>query len=124
MTFKLKKLKRQKSREYTRNGRTKKYMILQHQYIQMKEEQMKRYMKDKIETLKTSNPSKFFKEIKKAGARPGDPPSEQFSVSSHLDRNLTNEEAAEEIARSFSKISNEYKPLDMNNLPPRVKEKF
>ena len=41
-----------------------------------------------------------------------------------MERGLTALESAEEIADFFSKISQEYEPLDVEKLPERVKEKL
>ena len=56
------------------------------------------------------------------GAQPGDcTDSQTFSLPNHLAENLTDQQAAERIAEHFASISSEYKPLDLDSLPDRVK---
>ena len=59
------------------------------------------------------------------GAQPGDCGDEgSFSLQNHLDANLTTEECTEAIATHFSKISQQYPPLNVDSLPPRVQNKL
>lgn len=59
------------------------------------------------------------------GAQPGDCGDEgSFSLQNHLDANMTTEQCTEAIANHFSKISQEYPPLNVANLPPHVQNKL
>jgi hypothetical protein len=59
------------------------------------------------------------------GAQPGDCLYEgSFTLISHMEDNLTNEESIESIAQHFALISQEYPPLDRNLLPKQVKTKL
>ena len=55
---------------------------------------------------------KWFKEAKRMSARPGDNTSNSFTLPSHIDRNLTTEDSAEEIVEYFAKISQEFTPIE------------
>ena len=62
--------------------------------------------------------------MKKLGAQPGDCADEgSFTLTSHLEENLTTEESIERIADHFAKISQEFPPLSITLLPDSVKEK-
>ena len=49
--------------------------------------------------------------------RPGDNTSNTFTLPSHVDRNLTTEESAEEIVAYFAKISQEFTPIEQDTSP-------
>ena len=84
-----------------------------------------KYLKKNTEALKETNPGQAYRILKRMSAQPGDcTDSNTFSLPSHVAANLTNQEAAERIAEHFSAISQEFTPLDVNNLPSRVKTKL
>ena len=60
------------------------------------------------------------------GAQPGDciDASNTFTLPNHEGENLTEEESAEQIAEHFAAISQEFPPLDVSQLPDRVKTKL
>ena len=123
MTPMLRKLRRQKSREYRRKKKSKKFIELQEKFCQLREENSKEYVK-KIEELKECNLGQFFRKIKTVGARQGECSETSFSLSSHVELNLDPESAAEKIAEHFSSISKEYPPIEEQKLPQRVEEKL
>ena len=56
------------------------------------------------------------------GAQPGDCSDDlTFTLPDHITRGLSDQQSAEEIADYFSAISQEYQPLDREQLPDRVK---
>ena len=57
------------------------------------------------------------------GAQPGDDEG-NFTLSEHLDQNLSIKESVNKIAQHFAAISQEYPPLNPSTLPPRVKSKL
>ena len=125
MTVKLQKLRRMKAREYVRNQKSSKFRSLHEEYLQIKKQETKKYVESHIESIRNSNPSKFFREIKKIGAIPGeDESSDKLKITSHTQRNLSPKESAEKICEFFSSISSEYEPLNIEKLPTPVKEKI
>ena len=68
-------------------------------------------MVNKIESLKTSDPAKFFKKIKKLGAKPGETQDETFGIKEHIDDNLSPSESVERIAEKYSSINKKYPHL-------------
>ena len=57
-------------------------------------------------------------------ARPGDNTSNSFTLPSHVDRNITTEDSAEEIVEYFAKISQEFTPIEEDTLPESLIEKL
>ena len=75
-------------------------------------------MRTKIDALKETKPGKAFGILKSMGAQPGVCDEDTtFTLPSHQTEGLTNKQSAE----YFASISSEYKPLDIDTLPARVK---
>ena len=98
MTETIQKIRRQKAREYWKHRKSPRYRSLQKKYLQLKYSQTKKYLKEKIETLKNTTPSKFYDGLKKLGMRPGEETGSKFSVTSH--EHLSDTESAESILNS------------------------
>ena len=78
-----------------------------------------------MRSLREDNPGQAYKTLNKLGAQPGDCSDEgYFSLTSHLDENLSTEESTERIAQYFAKISQEFLPLNVDSLPDDVKNKL
>ena len=58
--------------------------------------------------------------IKRLGLRPGDSAQAVFQLPVHAELGLSSAQSAEVIAEHFSKISQEYAPLNISKLPPNV----
>ena len=123
MNDKLRKLRRQKSREYQKHKKSNKFLELQQKYLEMKETNCKEYVM-KIEELKNCNLGQFYQKIKKVGSRLGEGGDTIFTLPAHLELNLDDKAAAERIARHFGAISQEFPPINTECLPERLKEKI
>ena len=120
-----KKLHRLRSREYNRRGKTQKYKELAKLFRIKYKTEAKKFLDKNVTELKTGNPGKAYKVLKRLGAQPGDCDIlNSFTLPSHLDENLSAEESAERIADHFSAISKEFTPLDVELLPPHVQTKL
>ena len=60
--------------------------------------------------------------LKKLGLRPGEDSNSGFLLPNHAEQNLTPAQSAEVIAEHFSRISQEFTPLSVTNLPPNIQE--
>ena len=84
-----------------------------------------RYIRNKVDDLKESQPGKAFGILKAMGAQPGDCADDRgFSLPMHQELNLTDQQCADRIAQHFAAISNEYSPLSLDLLLDRVKVKL
>ena len=95
MDERLQKLRRAKAREYRKHKKSPKYIELQKKFMEVKFKNSKKYMKEKVELLRHSKPSQFFKNLKVLGARPGEAVKKTFILPSHSDAGLSPEESAE-----------------------------
>ena len=116
----LRKLKRLRLREYNRHGRSKKYLRLVSNFdVRAKAEIAKYIQKVKLEVTEGKRGSSY-PAIKRLGLRPGDSAQAVFQLPGHAELGLSSAESAEVIAEHFSKISQEYAPFNVSNLPPNV----
>ena len=119
-TEELRVLKRQRLREYTKHGKSKKYLELEKKFSLKVKEAVNKYMnKIKLEVTEGKRGSAY-PIIKNLAKHPEDNTQSQFALPSHIERNLTPIQSAEILADHFSKISCEYEPLSISNLPVAV----
>ena len=121
ITAELKRLDRQKMREYNKRGKTQKYLNLAKSFELKYNAAAEAYLRKNLDTLKESNPGQAYSVLKRLGAQPGDcTDSNGFTLPSHLDDNLTEEQSAERIANHFAEISQQFPPLNTALLPEHV----
>ena len=125
MTKELKQLDRAKKRIYRKQGKSTKYMELKNKFDSKYKKAATEHLEKNSKMLKNSNPSKAYATLKKMGAQPGDcEDGGSFTLSDHMEMNLTVKESVEKIAQHFAAISQEYPPLNPESLPLRVKNKL
>ena len=125
ITAELKRLDRQKRREYTKRGKTEKYKSLKQQFDLKYKEEAEKYLNKNLESIRESKPGQIFSVLKRLGAQPGEgTESSTFSLPEHEAQCLTPDQSAESIAEHFASISQEYPPLNINLLPERVRDKI
>ena len=124
MDFELKKLDRSKKREWCKRGKSEKYLKLKEDFDIKFEKAADKYLDKNVRELKESDPGKAYATLKRMGAQPGDDLDDgSFSLLEHLESNLTAKESVEKIAEHFSKISQEYPALNIDNLSLAVQRK-
>ena len=124
-TAELKKLDRQVKREYKKHCKSVKYLRLKKSYDAKYEIAAQTYLEKNVRSLKEDDPGKAYRSLKKMAAQPGDCSDEgTFTLISHLEDNLTDEESTEKIAHHFAQISQEFPPLNVDLLPEPVRAKI
>ena len=122
ITKELKVLDRARKREYCRHGKTDKFFKLKLKFDNLYKKEAKRFLDKNVNKLKKTRPGQAFRTLKRLGARPGeDLDNLDFILPDHMDRGLSAKESAEEIVVFFSSISQEYPPVQLDDLPSRVK---
>ena len=125
ITVELKKLDRQVKREYRKHNKSENYLRLKKSYDEKFKNAAKAYLEKNVRSLKEDDPGKAYRSLKKMAAQPGDCSDEgSFTLISHLEDNLTNEQSIERIAQHFAQISQEFPPINYNLLPDNVKSKL
>ena len=125
ITAELKRIDRQKNREYLKRGKTEKYLKLKGQFDMKYKEAAQKYLDKNLDALREANPGQAFSVLKRLGAQPGDcADGGTFSLPAHESESLSSEESAERIAEHFAAISQEFPPLNITLLPARVQNKL
>ena len=125
ITSELKKIKRQKMREYEKRGKTDKYKKLSNLFNTKYKTEAQKFLEKNIAQLRDSKPGQAYNVLKRIGAQPGDCiDGNVFTLPNHESENLSAEQSAERIAQHFALISQEFPPLDVQSLPACVQIKL
>ena len=112
-TDEMKRLKRLKCREYSKNRCSQKWRDLNQRYQKEILRAKNKYYKKIIKDLKTSNTSQWYSKLKRLCAY--DQQKFQPLIVESL-KHLTDDKQAEEIADKFARVSQEYEPLKKENI--------
>ena len=114
MSPELKQLHRTMQREFFRHRKSQKYRNLKSKFKKLKRRTLKEFYSNFVTDLKLSDPGRWYSMAKKIGAvdkmTGGD-----IQVQSLA--NLSNAQCSQKIAEHFATISQEYSPVDLNQLP-------
>ena len=98
---------------YRKHQRLSKYHRLKEAYDLKYEKAAADYLEKAVRSLKEDDPGRAYRCLKKMAAQPGDYLDEgSFTLLSHSEDNLSPEQSIEKIAQHFSKISQEFQPLN------------
>ena len=123
ITIELKKIARKKSREYQKRGKTEKYKKLKQMFDSKYKKEATKYLEKTLGDLRQAKPGQAFSTLKRLGAPPGTEDT-GFTLPSHENDGLSDQESAELIADHFSSISQQFHPLNVSSLPLHVQEKL
>ena len=119
-TEKMKRLKRIKCREFSKNRSSEKWKSLDEKYSEEVDNAKKNYYDNIIKDLKTSKPSQWHSKLKRLCSY-DQLKSEPIIVESI--KHLSDKEQAEVIEDKFSKLSQEYEPLQAKDIEiPKFEE--
>ena len=109
----MKSLKRAKSREYNKNRRSEKWILLNMKFLKKVKKAKRSFYKDKIKDLKESNPRQWYLKLKRLCSydqNKSDP------IIVETIKHLSDKEQVELIADKFAKTSQEYDPLKKDDI--------
>ena len=112
----LQKLGRQKQREYSKHGCSNKFKAIKKKMkarIRLEGEKSIDKMLENAERKGLG----WIQEANRLSARPGEDIGASFNLPAHIDANFTALQSAEAIADHFSKISQEYTPIEDDTSP-------
>lgn len=121
-THKLRLLSEQKKEIFKKEGRSQKYKDISKQFLDAKKDSINLHIQRSVDMVKDENKSNVNKILKQLGAPPGEEMVSTFILPEH--QGLDDKEIANALANYFSKISQEYQPLNMTLLPERVQNKL
>ena len=115
-------LRRQRQREYRRSGKSEKYLELKKKFEETFEKAAHDYKDKIISEVKDGKRGSAYKAIRKLGENSSTDVC--FSIPTHVEANLSDEQSAELLADYFSKISQEFTPINKNNFFPALRDKL
>ena len=125
ITKELKSLDRRKKKEWRKNGKSSKYNELKHEFLTKYKKASAAYLQKNVTNLKKENQGKAFATIKSMGAQLGDCEEvHSFTLRKHVEENLTAEEQLKRISDHFVDLSNQFEPLEINQLSEETQEKI
>ena len=113
-------LKRQRSREYVKHGKSSKYHSLLETFNLKAREAIEKYKQKVRDDVIDGRRGSTYPAFRKLGSKPRDSQKNEFHLPSHA--GFSPNQSAECIAAHFSKISQEYDPLSLSSLPPNVRK--
>ena len=123
ITVELKKLDRKKKKEWRKNGKTQKYSRLKTEFDAKYKKAAAEFLKKCVSDMKTENPGKAATTMRKMGKMPGDCEDGTFTLLNHIAEDLTVEEQIERISDFFIAVSQEFPPLQVEQLSFETQQK-
>ena len=114
ITYDLSHLARQKQREYTKNGKSEKYIKLKQLFIKNEKEAISNYRQKRLDSIKNASRNAGYSILKKMGSRLGEEVNMDLKLPCH--EGLSTQQIADSIADHFSSISDQYKSLELSDL--------
>ena len=121
-TDRLRALRRQRQREYRRSGRSTKYLEIKHSFDEAFRSEAHKYKDKIIAEVADGKRGSSYKALKKLGSGMKD--DVNLQIPSHVESDLSAQESAEVIADHFSRISQEFNPIDPSKFSPGLKDKL
>ena len=115
-------LRRQRQREYRRSGKSEKYLKIKKQFEDAYGKAAHEYKNKLVSEVKDGKRGSAYKAIRRLGENSSTDSS--FDIPAHVEANLSVEESAELLADYFSKISQEFTPINATNFSPALKDKL
>ena len=121
-TDRLRALRRQRQREYRRSGKSEKYLKIKNSFDEAFLNEAHKYKDKLIAEVAEGKRGSSYKAIKKLGT--GKVEDVNFQIPSHVESDFSAQESAETIADHFSRISQEFDPIDPSKFSPSLKNKL
>ena len=122
ITKELSNLSRRKNREYVKKGKSSKYVLLQKQFKIEEKNAIRQYREKQLNQVKSMGRKGGYSVLKKMGTRLGEQITNNLNFPSHCDK--TDSEIANDIVSHFSKISQEYEPIQISDLNLEIQQKI
>ena len=121
MTEELKLMHRQRTREFSKHGKSVKYLNLTKSFESKLSKASKQFLEKNVDNIMQSKPGQAYRVLKRMGAQPGDNPEDgSFTLPEYVRLGLSAAESADRLAQTFADISQEFPPLVIASLPPRT----
>ena len=118
----LRKLRRQRQRIYRRSGKSEKYLKLKNEFDKSLMEAVHKYKDKVISEVTEGKRGSAYKALRKLGD--GSNTDGNFHIPEYVEKNFSPQQSAEALADYFSRISQEFLPIDPSSFSPSLKEKL
>ena len=118
MTEELRAIRRQRQREYIKQGRSAKYLGLKQKFDQKIKIEAEKYHIKIVKEVTEGKRNNSYAALRKLEIGNNDGKRSNFTLPSHVDDDLTPAQSAERLADYFCKISQEFDPICVENFPP------
>ena len=125
ITSELKTLNRKKMREWQKSGRSERYLQLKSEFDRKYKKAASDYLRKCVTDLKREHPGKAAATLKRMGAQPGDcGKGSSFTLLNHVSEDLSVEQQLARIADYFVAVSQEFPPLQHDQLSAITRQKL
>ena len=119
---KLRNLRRHRQRIYRRSGKSEEYLKVKKEFDEALLKAAHRYKEKVISEVREGKRGSAYKALKKLGDC--STTDENFHIPEYVDKNFSPQQSAEALADYFSRISQEFHPIDPSSFSPSLKEKL
>ena len=120
----LKTLRRRRSRVYSRQGRSQEYLDLNTEFSEKLKIEANKYKEKMNNEVKEGKLGSSYSAIRKLGAGANSSPTSSFEIASFVDEGYSDQQSPDLLADHFPKSSQEFDPIDMDILPPNIKNEL
>ena len=125
MTEELRQLRRQRQRAYTSGGRSDKYLQLKHLFDEKLKLEAEKFRQKIVAEVAEGTRSSSYSALRKLEAGTHSTQKQNtFTLPDHAEPDLTPLQSAEKLAEYFSKISQEFAPINPDLFPPWIRKKL
>ena len=117
----LRQLKRQRQRIYFKQGKSPAYWQIKVKFEEIMSLEMIKYKDKVIREVLEGKRGCSYAGLKKLSMAPGDSSEIGFQLPNHVEQDLSSKESVEVIADFFAQVSQEYSPLNIQDLPINVR---
>ena len=115
----VKNLDRKCKREFFKHQKSEKWITMKQQFDDKCEKAKEDYYQNTVDDLKSSNPSQWYSKIKRMGGLGG---CQTDAIKVEELEGLSDVDQAEQIAKHYANVSNEYKALGTEDIPSSLYE--
>ena len=126
ITEELKMIRRRRQRVYRKEGRSLKYLKLREEFDDKLKAEAAKYI-DKIkEEVSAGKRGSSYSAIRKLGNKDYEASKgmETFDIPEFIENNFNDKQSADALADYFSSISQEFKPISIDEFPPNIKDEL
>ena len=117
-------MRRQRQRIYRKSGRSPKYIEIKSKFdLKLRQAADKYHAKIEAE-VREGKRNNSYSALRKLGGGGKSAGYQSFSLPSHIEDDLSPEQCANRFADYFSKISQEFQPIDVSNFQPNIQSKL